>query len=147
MRTPTRVIDVPGYIIYDKDTAWEEKITDAVPHDLQPMSLREIIVNSSNIGTVMMTEQVGYERFGAYLEAFGFGQKTALGFPDESAGIFKPPSEWQGTEQVNPAYGYGYSATSLQLVAAVNTVANGGIYVAPTIADGDDSELMAHHRV
>lgn len=130
---PDTVIDVPGYIIYDKGTAWEEKITDAVPHDLQPMSLRDIIVNSSNIGTVMMTEKVGYERFGSYLEAFGFGTKTALGFPDESAGIFRPPSEWQGTERVNPAYGYGYSATSLQLVAAVNTVANGGMYVAPQL--------------
>lgn len=130
---PDTSIDVPGYIIYDKGTAWEEKITDAVPHDTQPMTLREIIVNSSNIGTVLMTEQVGYERFGSYLEAFGFGQATALGLPGESAGIFRPASEWQGTERVNPAYGYGYSATSLQLVAAINTVANGGIYVAPKL--------------
>ena len=144
--TPDTSIDVPGHITYDRGTAWEETINDAVPHDTQPMTLREIIVNSSNIGTVMMTEQVGYERFGAYLQAFGFGEKTALGFPDESAGIFKSPSEWQGTERVNPAYGYGYSATSLQLVAAVNTVANGGVYVAPKLltatlgADGKITE-------
>lgn len=141
---PDTSIDVPGYIIYDKGTKWEEKITDAVPHDVQPMTLREIIVNSSNIGTVLMTEQVGYERFGSYLEAFGFGQETALGFPDESAGRLKPPSEWQGTERVNPAYGYGYSATSLQLIAAVNAVANDGIYVAPkllTATLGSDGEV------
>ena len=143
---PDTVIDVPGYIIYDKGTAWEERINDAVPHDTQPMSLREIIVNSSNIGTVLMTQQLGYEKYGAYLEDFGFGQKTALGFPDESNGRWKPPSEWQGTERVNPAYGYGYSATSLQLVAAINTVANGGTYVAPKLltatlgADGKISE-------
>lgn len=130
---PSSVIDVPGYIIYDKGTAWEQTITDAVPHDLQPMSLRDIIVNSSNIGTVLMTERIGHERLGEYLQDFGFGEKTALGFPDESAGIFKSPSEWQGTERVNPAYGYGYSATSLQLLAAVNTVANGGVYVAPKL--------------
>ncbi|MCE9622133.1 MAG: penicillin-binding protein 2 [Actinomycetia bacterium] len=130
---PDTSIDVPGYIIYDKGTAWEERINDAAPHDLQPMTLRDIIVNSSNIGTVLLTQQLGYERYGAYLEAFGFGQKTELGFPDESAGIWHPPSEWQGTERVNPAYGYGYSATSLQLVAAVNTVANGGVYVAPKL--------------
>ncbi len=153
--TPDTSIDVPGYIIYDKGTAWEETITDAVPHDTQPMTLRDIIVNSSNIGTVLMTERVGYERFGSYLEAFGFGQKTPLGFPDESAGIFRPPSEWQGTERVNPAFGYGYSATSLQLVAAVNTVANGGIYVAPNLlsatlgVDGEitETEPAATHEV
>lgn len=143
---PDTVIDVPGYIIYDKGTPWEKRINDAVPHDTQPMSLRDIIVNSSNIGTVLMTQQLGYEKYGAYLEAFGFGQKTALGFPDESNGRWNPPSEWQGTERVNPAYGYGYSATSLQLVAAVNTVANGGIYVAPKLltatlgADGKITE-------
>ncbi|MBI4883271.1 MAG: penicillin-binding protein 2 [Actinobacteria bacterium] len=141
--SPDTIIDVPGKLVYDKDTQWEQTITDAVPHDTQPMSLRDIIVNSSNIGTVLLTEGVGYERFGGYLEDFGFGQTTALGFPDESAGEFDPPSEWQGTERVNPAYGYGYSATSLQLIAAVNTVANGGVYVAPRIltatinADGE----------
>ena len=143
---PDTVVDVPGYIIYDKGTQWEKRINDAAPHDLQPMSLREIIVNSSNIGTVELTQQMGYKEYGAYLAAFGFGQKTALGFPDESAGIFHPTSEWEGTGRVTPAYGYGYSATSLQLVAAVNTVANGGTYVAPKLltatlgADGKITE-------
>ncbi len=152
---PNTSIDVPGYLIYDKGTAWEHRINDAAPHDTQAMTLRDIIVQSSNIGTVLMTEKLGYEKYGAYLEAFGFGKKTDLGFPDESAGIWHPPSEWQGTERVSPAYGYGYSATSLQLVAAVNTVANGGIYVAPKLlnatlgADGKITETKpsATHEV
>lgn len=130
---PGTSIEVPGYIIYDKGTPWEERINDAVPHDTQAMTLREIIVNSSNIGTVLLTQQLGHERYGEYLESFGFGKKTDLAFPDESAGIWRSPSQWQGTERVNPAYGYGYSATSLQLVAAVNAVANGGVYVAPKL--------------
>jgi len=152
---PDTSIDVPGYIIYDKGTAWEERINDAAPHDTQPMTLREIIVQSSNIGTVLMTQQLGHERYGAYLEAFGFGKATELGFPDESAGIWHAPSEWQGTEQVNPAYGYGYSATSLQLAAAVNTVANDGTYVSPKLLtatlgiDGKftETEAAATHEV
>ena len=153
--TADTVISVPGRIVYDKGTTWEHTINDAEPHDTQPMSLRDIIVHSSNIGTLMLTDEVGTERFGDYLESFGFGQKTALDFPDESAGIYKPASEWEGTEKQSHSYGYGYSVTALQLAAAVNTVANGGVYVAPKLvtatigADGEvtDTAASATHTV
>jgi len=143
--TPDTVIDVPGRIVYDRGTQWEHTINDAEPHNTQPMSLREIIVHSSNIGTLLLTDEVGTERFGSYLESFGFGQKTALDLPDESAGLFKPASEWQGTERQSHSYGYGYSVTALQLAAAVNTVANGGVYVAPKLVAatiGADGEVV-----
>ncbi len=153
--TPDTVIEVPGRIVYDRGTAWEHTINDAEPHNKEPMSLRHIIVHSSNIGTLLLTDEVGTERFGSYLESFGFGQKTALDFPDESAGIYKPASEWQGTEKQSHSYGYGYSVTALQLTAAVNTVANGGVYVAPKLvaatigADGEvvDTAPSATHTV
>ncbi|MEQ1701027.1 MAG: penicillin-binding protein 2, partial [Ilumatobacteraceae bacterium] len=152
---PDTSIDVPGELVFGKDTQWEQKITDAEPHNTMPMTLREIIVHSSNIGTLKMTEQVGTERFGQYLENFGFGQKTALNFPDESAGILKPAADWQGTEKVTTSYGYGYNVTAVQLAAAVNTVANNGIYVAPKMvkavigADGTvtDTAPSASHEV
>lgn len=153
--TPDTVIEVPGQIVYDRGTPWVHTINDAEPHDKQPMSLRDIIVHSSNIGTLLLTDEVGTERFGSYLESFGFGKKTALGFPDESAGIFKPASEWEGTEKQSHSYGYGYSVTALQLAAAVNTVANGGVYIAPKLvaatigADGEvvDTAPSATHTV
>jgi cell division protein FtsI (penicillin-binding protein 3) len=152
---PDTTIEVPGRIVYDKGTQWEHTINDAEPHNAMPMSLRDIIVHSSNIGTLLLTDEVGTDRFGSYLESFGFGQKTALDFPDESAGLFKPASEWQGTEKQSHSYGYGYSVTALQLVAAVNTVANGGVYVAPKLvkatigADGEvtDTAAAATHEV
>jgi cell division protein FtsI (penicillin-binding protein 3) len=97
------------------------------------MSLHDIIVHSSNIGTVLITEPLGTLKFGRYLHDFGFGSTTGLGLPDESSGIMKPAADWQATEKVTPRYGYGYAATSLQLVAAVNTIANGGVYVAPRL--------------
>ena len=141
--------------MYDKGTPWEHTINDAEPHGTQPMSLRDIIVQSSNIGTLLLTDEVGTERFGSYLESFGFGRKTALNFPDESVGIYKPASEWEGTEKQSHSYGYGYSVTALQLTAAVNTVANGGVYVAPKLvaatigADGEvtDTAPSATHTV
>ncbi len=146
---PDTVIDVPGRMVFNKNTIWEQTVKDAELHDTKPMSLRDIIVHSSNIGTLLLTEQVGDERFGEYLQGFGFGQPTALGFPDESAGRLKPVDEWQGSEASTMSYGYGYTTTSLQLAAAVNTVANGGTYVAPKMlmatigADGEVTETPA----
>ncbi|MDP2290900.1 MAG: penicillin-binding protein 2 [Actinomycetota bacterium] len=143
--TPDTSISVPGRMVFGEDTEWEQTINDAEPHDTMPMTLRDIIVHSSNIGTLLMTDKVGTERFGEYLHQFGFGEKTALDFPDESAGYLNPAAEWQGTEKVTTSYGYGYSVTALQLVAAVNTVANGGTYVEPKLVKaviGADGEVV-----
>lgn len=137
LAVPETTINVPGYLVYKpvnkSDEQWKFKIRDAEPHDEQPMSLRDIIVHSSNIGTVLITEGIGTLKFGNYLHKFGFGSTTGLGLPGESSGIMKPAAEWQATEKVTPRYGYGYAVTSLQLVAAVNTIANGGVYVAPRL--------------
>ncbi|MEP7202926.1 MAG: penicillin-binding protein 2 [Ilumatobacteraceae bacterium] len=137
LASPETTINVPGFLTYrpfnKSDEKWKFKIRDAEPHEEKPMSLHDIIVHSSNIGTVLITEPLGTLRFGKYLHDFGFGSTTGLGLPDESAGIMKPAADWQATEKVTPRYGYGYAATSLQLAAAVNTIANGGVYVAPRL--------------
>ncbi len=137
LASPETTISVPGFLTYTpfnkSDEKWKFKIRDAEPHEEKPMSLRDIIVHSSNIGTVLITEPLGTLRFGKYLHEFGFGSTTGLGLPDESAGIMRPAAEWEATEKVTPRYGYGYAATSLQLAAAVNTIANGGVYVAPRL--------------
>ena len=131
--TPDSVFAVPGKMTFDKDTEFEFTITDAYPHATEPMTVRDILVHSSNIGTLMTAQQLGAEHLGSYLELFGFGKTTGLDFPGESGGIMKPADKWQGTEKVTVSYGYGFSATSLQLIAGVNTVANGGVYVAPKL--------------
>ena len=137
LATPETTINVPGFLVYKpvnkSDEKWKFKIRDAEPHNEEPMSLRDIIVHSSNIGTVLITDGLGTLKFGRYLHEFGFGSTTGLGLPDESSGIMKPAADWQATEKVTPRYGYGYAVTSLQLAAGVNTIANGGVYVAPRL--------------
>ena len=134
--TPDTTLEVPGKIVFDEGTDWEKTITDATPHDVMPMTVRDILVDSSNIGTWKSAQKIGKERLGEYLGLFGFGSMTGLDFPDESKGRTKPASEWQGTEKVTVTYGYGYSATAVQLAAAVNTIANHGTYVAPKLLLG-----------
>ena len=129
--TPDRVYEVAGTHTFDKGTKFEYTINDAYPHDLEPMTLRNILVQSSNIGTMMAASELGSPKLHDYLSGFGFGNLTELEFPGESAGILKAPEDWQGSQNGTIAYGYGFSATSLQLVSAVNAVANKGVYVAP----------------
>ena len=94
--------------------------------------------------------------FGLFvLERFGFGHRTALNFPNETRGILDDSKKWQGTENVTVTYGYHYQASSLQFTAAVNAIANGGVYVEPKMlkatigADGKvvDAPLSATHAV
>lgn len=146
---------VPGYQVFDKGTKWEYRVTDAYPHKLEEMSVRKIFVDSSNIGTIQISQTLDKSINHEYLQTFGFGRKTSVEYPGESRGSLRPVGKWQGTEKFTFSYGYGYTATALQLVAAVNTVANMGVYVAPKLVlksidkDGVESKTpeSSSHRV
>lgn len=148
--TDKSVFSVPGWQRFDDFT-----IRDAFPHDLQQMTVREILTQSSNLGTVLISQEIPTETLYSYIKAFGFGAKTDLNFPNESAGLLRDVEDWRGTEKLTVAYGYGFASTSLQLVAAVNVIANGGEYVAPKLVkatiDGDgnvkDTAPSETHRV
>jgi cell division protein FtsI (penicillin-binding protein 3) len=126
--TPETVLKVPGSIVVDNFP-----IRDAWPHGVIPMSVKEIVSESSNIGTLMAAEKIESKTLHDYLSAFGFGRKTGLEYPGESRGILRDADKWRGTEKVTVSYGYGLSSTPLQMIAGVNTVANKGIYVAPQL--------------
>jgi len=123
---------------------WEKQYFDDDPlllhdagyHPTQAMTVDQILVSSSNIGTITVSEQMGVEKQVDYMRAFGLGELSALGFPGESAGILEDAEDMQGTEMKTIAYGQGVSVTAVQLIAAVNTIANEGTYVAPELVIG-----------
>src|SRR5699024_6268021 len=118
-------------------------------------TVEDIVVLSSNIGTVTVQEQIGTEKHVEYMKEFGLGEPSSVGFPGESPGILRAADELRGLEQKTIAYGYGFSATSIQLVAMMNTFANGGEYVEPKLVaatvdeEGEQTEApdAATHRV
>jgi len=129
----TTVFNVPPTFIANKGTKWQQPINDAYPHGLEDMSVRKIIVDSSNVGTLMIGQTIGPDKLHDYLKAFGFGAKSAIDFPGETKGILQSSDKWAGAKKFTTSYGYGYSATALQLIAGVNVVANNGNYVAPRL--------------
>jgi cell division protein FtsI (penicillin-binding protein 3) len=145
--TPQTVFQVP----YQRQF-YDVRFYDGIPHGDESWTLTDIITKSSNIGTMLVSERLGVPRMEHYLRAFGFGERTGLGFPGEAEGILKDAEDWQGTEQVTVAYGYGVGVTGVQLAAAMNTIANDGEYVSPRLVEatigehGDETVTPAPER-
>ena len=130
---PTTVFNVPPTFIANKGTKWQQPINDAYPHGVEDMSVRKIIVDSSNVGTLLIGQTIGPDKLHDYSKSFGFGSKSAIDFPGETKGILQSADKWAGAKKFTTSYGYGYSTTALQLIAGVNVVANNGNYVAPRL--------------
>lgn len=107
---------------------------DAENHGPQEWSVTSILANSSNIGTIQIAQRLGQEDLLKYIHAYGEGSRTDIQFPGESAGLL--PTYWSGTTLPTVAFGQGIGVTAVQMLAAYNTIANGGVYVAPKLVDG-----------
>ena len=81
-------------------------------------------------------ELVGKTTLASYLNRFGFGRTTGLGFPGESEGIVPALSNWSDATLATISYGQGVSVTPLQMASVYATVANGGVWVRPRLVSG-----------
>lgn len=130
---PDTVLDVPDHL-----TIHDKTFTDHDPHPVRAWSVTDILVTSSNIGTIKIARTLGREKVDGYLRAFGLGETTGLGFPNEENGIMLQLERWSGTSIGAIPIGQGIAVTALQMLAAYNVIANDGVYVAPKLVVGTD---------
>jgi len=97
------------------------------------LTVREIIQNSSNVGTIKIGLRVGEERLKSYLDRYGFGRKTSVDLPAEVGGLLRPVSQWSKNSIASIAIGQEISVTPLQIATMVSIVANGGIRYKPYV--------------
>ena len=121
------------FVVEDRMNVGGSLFRDHDRHDPKSWTVTDIVANSSNIGTIMIGRDLGKHRLDSYLRAFGLGTRTALRFPGESAGLLIDPDDWSGPSIGTVPIGQGLAVTSLQMLGAYNTVANGGVYVAPKL--------------
>ncbi|ADB31945.1 Peptidoglycan glycosyltransferase [Kribbella flavida DSM 17836] len=114
-------------------TVQRRKIGDHFEHGILNLTMAGVIAKSSNVGTIMAAQQMPIRDFVHYLKKFGFGEPTGLDFPGESRGLMPPGDEWSELTRSNVAFGQGLSANAVQMTAAVNAVANGGVYMPPKL--------------
>ena len=104
------------------------------------MTTSEILVHSSNIGTIKLAERIGASGLQRSLRSFGFGYLTgaddAPALPGESRGILRAANQWRGTDLATIAFGQGIAMTAIQLTAAYNAIANDGVRVTPRLVLG-----------
>ncbi len=113
---------------------WEvynRKINDHVPYG--NLTFRQVIELSSNIGTAKIGQRLGPDRFYAYARAFGFGEKTGIQLAGEVKGTLREPSNWSGISSYIVPIGQEIAATPMQLICALNVVANGGKLLKPVL--------------
>lgn len=125
---PNSVFTVPDQLRLDGST-----FHDAEPHPTQQMTATQILAQSSNIGTSEIAQGVGEQRLLSQVKALGFGVPTGLNFPGESPGLLATPAQWEPTDYVSLPIGQVDAVNALQVLDAYNTVANGGVYVAPKL--------------
>lgn len=126
---------------------------DAENHPTERWSVTDILVNSSNIGTIQIAQKLGKTNLLNYIHSYGLGASTDIRFPGESSGLL--PTYWSGTSIADVPIGQGIAVTAMQMLAAYNTIADGGVYVAPRIvnatidAQGKQHDIPASpsHRV
>jgi cell division protein FtsI (penicillin-binding protein 3) len=101
------------------------------------MTLGQILEKSSNIGISKVVERVGAARFYRMCRAFGFGAKTGVPLPGETAGELKPLSDLTKVGLASSSYGYNLQVSAVQTLGAYSAIANGGTLWEPKlIADG-----------
>lgn len=128
LASPDEVLQVPGSIDMGGVT-----VRDAWNHGVTPYTMTGVFGKSSNVGTLMLAQRVGPERFYDMIRRFGLGQRTDVGLPGESSGLVPPIDQWSGSSFANLPIGQGLSMTLLQMTGMYQTIANDGVRIPPRI--------------
>jgi cell division protein FtsI (penicillin-binding protein 3) len=130
--TPGTKITVPAEL-----PRGDRVIHDYFQHGRLHLTLTGVIAKSSNIGTVLAASQFKHKQLYDYLRKFGLGQRTAMGVKGETAGVLSDWRKWSSIQHDTIAFGQGLAVNAVQMAAAVNVIANGGVYVKPSLVKGE----------
>jgi cell division protein FtsI/penicillin-binding protein 2 len=98
------------------------------------MTVAQILQRSSNVGAVTIARtKLGETRLKQWIRRFGFGERTGIDFPGESAGLL--PAFWSGSTIGNVPIGQGISVTAIQLASVYAAIADGGLWIEPHLVD------------
>ena len=105
------------------------------------ISLEYLFEHSSNIGSINIAKTMSSKEFYDMLKKFGFGQRSGIDLPGESAGLLPAWHKWDKGIHATMSYGYGTSVSAMQMVSAMSALANGGVRITPHIIKYSPEEL------
>jgi cell division protein FtsI/penicillin-binding protein 2 len=111
-------INVNGRIVHDH-------------HAFGSLTITEALAKSSNVAAIKLGLRLGDARMYDYIRRYGFGARTNVELPGETAGLVRPVARWQPTSMGSIAMGQEVGVTPLQMAAAFATIANDGVRISP----------------
>ena len=101
------------------------------PHGSE--SLRQGLMNSCNPVFIGLGQKIGVTKYYEYLRKFGLFSKTGIMLPGEANSIFVKEEKAGPVELATISFGQRFEITPLQMITAVSSIANDGIYIKPRI--------------
>jgi cell division protein FtsI/penicillin-binding protein 2 len=105
----------------------DRTIREAHTRGTETMTVRQILAESSNVGTITIAQRLGGPELATWVDRFGFGKRTGVDFPGESPGMVLPYEDWSGSTIGTVPIGQGIAVTPLQMVSAYAAIGNGGV--------------------
>ena len=97
------------------------------------LSFRDVLAKSSNVGVIKAALKTGTEPLVSQIQGFGFGRRTGIDLPGESAGILRASERWNHMATAYASFGHGLSVTPIQLANAYAALVNGGVWHQPYV--------------
>jgi cell division protein FtsI (penicillin-binding protein 3) len=116
-------------------TVADRQIKEAHDRGAIDLTTAQILKTSSNVGTVLIGQRLGAERFDRWVRRFGFGRRTGIELAGEESGQVLQRDKYSGSSMGNLPIGQGESVTPMQLATAYAAIANGGIMRSPRLID------------
>ena len=110
-------------------------------------TLAEVLKNSCNVGMMEIGEKLGIDNLNEYIYKLGFGKTTGIDLPGEASGIVKTSDTVSAIDLATISFGQTNTVTALQLMAAFNSIANGGDLIQPHIVKEISHEDESGNRV
>ncbi len=119
--------------------------TDSHPHG--DLTVAQVIQKSSNIGAARLALMMQPREMHEMFTAIGLGQRPQINFPGAVTGKLRPYKSWRPIEQATMSYGYGLSASLLQLARAYTVFARDGDIIPITMTKRGPDEPVAGIKV
>lgn len=116
----TKIDTSPGYLKVTYKTFVD-------PKNYGVLDLAGILTKSSQVGTTKVALELDPNTTRGLFERVGFGEPIGSGFPGEIVGELPGHRTWDPVTQATFAFGYGLSASSLQMARAYSVLANDGL--------------------
>lgn len=96
-------------------------------------NVTDIIVHSDNVGMVFVGKKLGTELMYEYLDKFGMGKLTGIDLQGEMTPKLREKEKWNEVDLATASFGQGVAVTPIQMIMAVNAIANKGVLLKPKV--------------